>query len=296
MSPRTCDNGGAHRAYRSRLRLGRRLFSVLVSGVLLAGSPIANLPSAWAAAGPVSQTDYGSISPGSNSYRYWDEQVKSSTRVQYVEDPTGQRGIVQRIQVKAGDTNVFGSSSRNERAEVTSAGNLSGFVDGQTVVMSWGVFIDPSFSSPPKGWNIISQIHAAGSGNRPPWNLNISGDQADLQMGLFGGGTWIPKGQPDRSAEQTFSLGPLAKNQWHDFVLDVRFGCAGDGHAALWLDGQPLVDAENVTIGYCGDPGMYWKQGVYRAANDTDMTLWFSDTYRWANRTDAFAHYGWEKE
>jgi hypothetical protein len=241
----------------------------------------------------VSNTNYDSVSPGSSSYRYWHEQAKSSGRVQYVPDPVGQRGIVQLIEVKAGDTNVFGSSNRNERAEVTGASDLGGFVDGQTVVMSLGVFIDSSFSSPPQGWNIISQIHAAGSGNRPPWNLNISGDQADLQMGLFGGGTWLQSGQPEGSIGQGFPLGQLSKNQWHDFVVEVRFGCGGDGHAAVWLDGQNLVNAENQTIGYCGDPGMYWKQGVYRAANDTDMKVWFSDTYRWANLNDALAHYGW---
>ena len=51
---------------------------------------------------------------------------------------------------------------------------------------------------------------------------------------------------------------------WHDFVV-VRFDCTGTGYVQLWLDGQLLVDARDRKIGYCGDPGMYWKQGFYRA-------------------------------
>lgn len=275
-----------------RRRLGsvRTILAVVSASWLLALNPAHSL----AASGPLTSTNYDSVPPDSLIYRYWDEQVKSTGRVRYVKDPTGQRGTVQRIEVKSGDTNVFGSSTRNERAEVISTSDLGGFVDGQTIVISWGVFFDSSFTSPANGWSIFSQIHAAGGGNSPPWSLNLAGDKTDLQMGLFGGGNWLKSGQPDGSVKQRFALGQLPKELWHDFVLEVRFGCTGDGHAALWLDRQKLVDAENQAIGYCSDPGMYWKQGVYRAANDTDMTLLFSDTYRWADVEDAFAHLGWD--
>ncbi|MCV7227532.1 heparin lyase I family protein [Mycolicibacterium komossense] len=265
-----------------------------MAGVVLASLSAMNAPFAWAASPPVTQTNYDSVSPGSSDYDYWVEQVKASGRVRYVPDPEGQRGIVQRIEVKSGDTQVYGSGMDAERAEVTQrTGDLGGFVDGQSIVISFGVLLDPSFSSPENNWNIFSQIHAAGGGNRPPFSLSFSGDQPEVLMALEGGGQWQKSGQPDGSVRSRFQLGSLSKGEWHDFVVELQFGCNGDGHVTVWLDGQMSTDADNQRIGYCGDPGMYWKQGVYRAADDADLTLWFSDTYRWADMNDALAHYGW---
>ncbi len=67
-----------------------------------------------------------------------------------------------------------------------------------------------------------------------------------------GDGDWIAEGQPAGAIRETLHLGPLAKNRWHDFVMEVRFGCKGmevrfgckgTGYVQLWVDGQHLVDA-----------------------------------------------------
>ncbi|AKK26195.1 hypothetical protein AB431_05245 [Mycobacterium sp. EPa45] len=229
--------------------------------------------------------------PGVENYDYWGEQVEAPDRVRYVDDPTDQRGIVQRIEVRPGDNSAVGSSA-GERAEVINTGDLGGFQDGQTIVMSWGLMIDSNFASPPGTWNSFVQIHAGGPGsNQSPLSLHLAGDQADLSLKLFGGGDWNPSTQPDDAVWEMFDLGQLPKDRWHDFVMEVRFGCTGSGYVQLWLDGRKLVDAHYRKIGYCGDPGMYWKQGVYRSAYDKPTRLWFSDTYRWASLSDAFGYY-----
>lgn len=252
-----------------------------------------NAPSAWAAQTPMSHSNYGSLPMGADSYAYWREQAKTPDRVMYVPDPAGQRAIVQRIDVRPGDNDVFGSSSKGERAEVTRASDMGGFVDGQTIVMSWSVFIDSGFASPPGDWNNFVQTHVAGSAAQSPWQLNLTGDDAKLRMRLYGGGQWSKVDQPVGSVAEWFSLGALSKNQWHDFVAEVRFGCTATGTARVWSDGKLLVEATNRAIGYCDDPGLYWKQGFYRAAYAKPTRLWFDDTYRWANVVDAFAHYNW---
>jgi hypothetical protein len=125
-----------------------------------------------------------------------------------------------------------------------------------------------------------------------PWQLNLVGDQADLKLRIFGGGNWTGSVQPAGSVSEWLSLGSLPKNQWNDFVAVVRFGCTGAGYTKVWNNGQLLVDAENQKIGYCGDPGMYWKQGFYRSAYDKTTRLWFSDTYRWSSIQDMVNYYG----
>ncbi|BBZ79566.1 hypothetical protein MANY_49030 [Mycolicibacterium anyangense] len=251
-----------------------------------AGGPIS--PSV--APDPLTHTAYKTLLAGVDSYAYWTDQVKTPDRVQYVDDPMHQRGIVQRVEVQPGDNGVAGSNS-GERAEVINSSDLGGFQDGDTLVMSWGLLIDSAFASPPGTWNGFVQIHASGGGNQAPLSLRLGSDDADLVLGLFGGGDWTPWGQPDGTVAETIDLGALAKDQWHDFVMAVHFGCTGTGYVQLWLDGQQVVDARDRKIGYCGDPGMYWKQGFYRSAYDKTTRLWFSDTYRWATVPDAFSNY-----
>lgn len=286
--------GEVMQLYFSPMTVKIALGAAVAIGALLA-LPTVGVRFAWASAEPMSQTDYGSLFPDSYVYEYWEAQAKKSDRIRYVRDPAGQRGIVQRIEIKSGDTQVYGSGARAERAEVAAkTGGLSHFVNGDSVVISFGVRVDPAFVSAPESWNIFSQVHASGGGNIPPFALSISGEEPSVQMALEGGGSWEETGQPEGTVKSRFELGPLPKGEWHDIIVALQFGCEGDGQATVWLDGRLSADASNRSIGYCDDPGMYWKQGVYRAADDTDLKLWFSDTYRWSSSSDALAHYNWD--
>ena len=268
-----------------------RKFGQLALAAIVFGACV-NPSTAWSNPGPLTRTDYDSIMPGSDSYAYWSEQVKAPNRIVYVADPSGKRGVVQRVEVRPGDNNVF-SSNTGERAEVVRLSGLGGIVDGQTVVMSWSTFIDSGFASPPGGWNNFVQFHVAGGAGQSPWLLNLSGDGAELGIRIIGGGDWTTSKQPPGSAEQWLSLGALPKGQWSDFVIEVRFGCTGMGYAKVWRNSELLVDVRERKIGYCGDPGLYWKQGFYRSGYGKTTRLWFDDTFRWRNAEDAFAHFGW---
>lgn len=280
-------------------RLLRKFGQLALAGVVANAAIVFGIcvrPSiAWSDSGPLTRTEYDSIRPGSDTYTYWSEQVKAPNRVMYVADPSGERGVVQRVEVRPGDNNVF-SSNTGERAEVVRLSGLGGIVDGETVVMSWSTFIDSGFASPLGGWNNFVQFHVAGGAGQSPWLLNLSGDGAELGIRLIGGGDWNTSKQPPGSAEQWLSLGALPKGQWSDFVIEVRFGCTGTGFARVWRNGELLVDVRNRKIGYCGDPGLYWKQGFYRSAYNKTTQLWFDDTFRWAKASDALDHYGWSVE
>ena len=286
----------------SRRIKASQLFVVAVVS-LAVGFVMRSSGSAAADSAPLTRTHYNSLDDGTEDYNYWQVQAKSANRVTYLADPIGQRGVVQRVTVQPGDTNVFGSSSQGERAEVANYNSLSGFVDGQTIVLSWSTMIGFDFASPQGDWNNFVQTHVAGGpwcapetgrcGGQSPWELNLVGDNADLKMRLYGGGSWNDSEQLDVSVGEWFALGSLEKNRWYDFVIEVRYGCTGNGYAKVWRDGTLLVDAQDRRIGYCGDPGMYWKQGFYRRSYEKPTTLWFGDTFRWNTSSDAFANYGW---
>lgn len=226
--------------------------------------------------GLLSRTNYRAVPVGSLLDGYWNKHVNAPDQIRYVEDPLGERGTVQRVEVRPGDL-----LSGGERADVLNQSKLGGFRDGDTVVMSWGLMIDSAFASPPGTWNSFADIHTSGGGAQSPLHLSLAGDQANLLLQIFGAKEWSSSKQPNGSVYEKFDLGPLPKNRWHDFVVAVRFGCTGTGYIQLWMDQQLLVDARDRQIGYCGDPGMYWKQGFYRKAYDKTTRLWFSDTYRW---------------
>ena len=273
--------------------LGRGWAALLSTFTALAIVSGVTSPQAAAASGPLTHSNYNSLAATGRVEPYWRPQAKSDDRIAYVPDPLGQRGTVQQFAVQPGDNNVFGSSNQGERAEVTRLSDLGGFVEGQTIVMSWSTMIDSHFASPPGDWNNFVQTHVTGGSAQSPWQLNLRGDDAELRMRLYGGGQWTESGQPEGSAAEWFDLGPFTKDHWHDFVAQVTFGCNGNGLARVWMDGRQLVDAVNRKIGYCGDPGLYWKQGFYRASYDKPTQLWFGDTFRWKSVTDALAHYGW---
>lgn len=279
----------------SSYRFHPTAFVIVIELCLAIVLAVQEAPSAHAQPVPLTRTDYDLLPWGSNDYRYWFAQVKSPSRITYLSDPVGQRGLVQRVDVQPGDNGVAtGPENRGERAEVMQYGGLGGFLDGQTIVMSWSVFIDSYFSSPQGLWNTFVQLHAGGGAAQSPWQLNLVGDQADLKMRIVGAvGDWSDSKQPTGTITEWMSWGSLPKNQWNDLLAEVRFGCTGDGFVKVWLNAELLVDAENRKIGYCGDPGNYWKQGFYRSAHPKTTRLWFGDTFRWANAADALAHYGW---
>ena len=155
-----------------------RVIATAVSVALISGVAL-DAASASASPGPLTRTDYATVAPFTNDYSYWKEQVKSSIRVLYESDPAGKRGVVQRIEVQPGDTNVFGSGT-GERAEVTAQATLGGFVDGQTIVLSWSTLIDSGFDSPSGDWNNFVQIHATGGTAPSLWQLNFAGADADF--------------------------------------------------------------------------------------------------------------------
>ena len=142
-------------AHRSRSRFGRHspllaitaLTLTLVSSLTIVNSADASWRAPFGVSGvrTLSRTNYGSVPVGSSLDGYWSQpRQKRQIACMYVDDPLGQRGTVQRIEVQPGD-----ASSGGERAEVIISPNSRGFQDGETIVMSWGVMIDSTFASPP---------------------------------------------------------------------------------------------------------------------------------------------------
>lgn len=245
---------------------------------------------------PLWRTRYDTVANGSSTYVDWDEATKDPSRIMYVYDPLGQRGIVQRVELYPGDNNVLGSGE-GERAQVLprsgASGYLTGFRDGDQVIMSWSIMLPTDFASPDGGFNNDKSTHASGGGNQSPFQSNIMTDAANWAVRIYGGGTWLSWGQPAGSVGEWFQLGTLSKNQWHDIVLEMRYGSTGSGYIRVWRNNVKVLDATNRKIGYTGDPGMYYKQGFYRAPYTKITRYWNDDTFRWASVTDAFSYYGW---
>lgn len=59
-------------------------------------------------------------------------------------------------------------------------------------------------------------------------------------------------------------LGPVPKNQWVDFVLYFDFNPFGGGAMVVWMNGDKVVDEQNIAVGYNDSEGPYLCIGIYK--------------------------------
>lgn len=103
---------------------------------------------------------------------------------------------------------------------------------------------------------IVGQFHQTrGPGPAP---LVLSWNRGSMEVGAAHGDGVAP---PIYEKLAVLPDWPLRTE--HHIVGRFRPGLAGAGSVSLWVDGRQVVDATGLTIGYAGDPGVYFKFGAY---------------------------------
>jgi len=68
----------------------------------------------------------------------------------------------------------------------------------------------------------------------------------------------------------TTPLGPTPCDRWIDFVFHVQWGPTGGGFVEVWMDGEKVVDEQDVKVGFNDATGPYLGFGIYKWPGDSD--------------------------
>ncbi|WP_081926523.1 MULTISPECIES: heparin lyase I family protein [unclassified Alteromonas] len=125
-------------------------------------------------------------------------------------------------------------------------------------------------TSEPNDW-LFFQIHGSADkrlqehSRNPPFSLTLT------EQGMRGNWKWDPyELSPTRNGDGTEHFEILGSKQdyldrWVDFVLHVKvdYTDARTGLIELWVDGEKVLDKDNIRFGYNDDKGIYPSWGMY---------------------------------
>ena len=158
-----------------------------------------------------------------------------------------------RFEVQHGDT-WSGDAGVNPAYRAELCGSVL-YPYGQDVWFGYDLTLN--VTQPFDAWQVIvGQFHQTkGSGPAPlvlSWNLG--------HLDIAGAGC---DGVNPPVYKVVNSIPNFALGVEHHIVGRLRPGLGGTGEGQVWIDGVKVADASGVSIGYAGDPGVYFKFGIY---------------------------------
>lgn len=189
-------------------------------------------------------------------------------RVRVVTSPVRQGTYAARFEVQEGDDPIGSGGERCELKKSTGEG------EGVESWWAWSTYFPDDFNpNPSTSWNIYTQWHGTDATGQPnvAFDASPASDSLAFVLKVRGGSATTP-------TVNRFSLGPVGRNHWYDFVFHVYWSSSG-GFIELWLDGANIIERTQMPTLYAGQ-GVYLKQGFYRGASELTTVL-LHDGARW---------------
>lgn len=153
-----------------------------------------------------------------------------------------------RLHTEPGDT-LYGTAD-TERTQLKLPQELTDGYEGRNQWWAWSTWFPDDFTIGTAYWYVVQDFHhASNSGNQSNFHVDATrGDGETLRFRLYGEGM-------DQKKPHEQIIGPIKRNQWYDFVLNVRWTSKADGFSQAWVNGKKVLD-------YKG-PTLYKDDGVY---------------------------------
>jgi hypothetical protein len=181
-------------------------------------------------------------------------------RVRVVTHPRREGGWAGRFEVRPGDDVAHG-----QRAELVYRSDEQ---EGQEEWWAWSVYFPRDFI--PGDWTVFTQWHDDPAEKfSPPVLFKVVGSSLYL----------IVRGGDPRSARpKRWTLAPLRRDHWYDFVFHVLWSTTDAGFVEAWVDGEEVVARTPTPTLYIGKTN-YLKQGNYRYPSP-DRSVLYQDAAR----------------
>ncbi|MFE1601530.1 heparin lyase I family protein [Methylobacterium sp. ID0610] len=174
-----------------------------------------------------------------------------------------------RFEVRAGDTWVSDPSNKN-RSEIAMRSDIA---DGSKIGVSYTMMVEPGAANT-ANFTILGQFHQSesggGKGLAPPFAIGLEGDNMVVKVAYRDatGKDVVESIFTDRA--------PIQRGHAYDFDIQASFDPDGSGHIAVMRDGVKIVDYSG-RLGWPGQTGVYWKEGIYRGDAPETLAAVYSD-------------------
>ena len=172
-----------------------------------------------------------------------------------------------RLHTKPGDNNVAGSGS-NERNDLSTSQETTDGYEGREQWWAHSILFPNDYVDPPEStssswnWGALGGFHnttnGSGQGNLTLMAMPATAISPDRPTGLSFKVAWGTQTSPQ---EATYPIGPVVRNQWYNFVYQVKWTSGSDGFFNAWVNGVQKMSYRGPTL-YPGQ-GVYLKLGNY---------------------------------
>ncbi|ADO74812.1 heparin lyase I family protein [Stigmatella aurantiaca] len=199
----------------------------------------------------------GDFEPG-NTSQWSSSQSVASDRLQVVTDTVREGRYALKVTVKKGDNPISASGNRNELLY------LSRETPNTEYFYKWSTLFPKGYPSVDK-WQVFAQWHQDGCCGSPPLEFYVVGEEMRLRVG--------------GSSGRVVWKAPLKREQWHDFVMRVKWSSdAKVGFVELYKDGK-LVLPKTMAATQFGKEKNYLKLGLYRDASVSPTATLYHDGF-----------------
>jgi len=186
--------------------------------------------------------------------------AKDQSRVSLVN--VGGRPAV-RLLTMPGDSNLFGSGA-NERCDLRLGNAETDAVEGRKHWWKWSIWLPEDYVDPilteavSWPWGVLMNFH----------NTADQGGQANVQVHHWpstGLHCQVSGGDPANPTVKMYAIGPVVRNTWLDFEMEVFWTSTPAGYCNGWLNGRQFMAHTGPTL-YTGQ-GAYLKLANYHTAH-----------------------------
>lgn len=159
-----------------------------------------------------------------------------------------------RLETQPGDSGIAGSGSA-ERADLALSPQATGCSQGAEQWWRHTLLFPADYTAPvatradPWPWGVVFDFHQTGAEGQANFELEVAGQPPALRMAISAGAV-ISNGAPG-SPTRRWTVGPIAKSHWYEFVYHVRWSAGTDGFFSAWVDKRRVVDYHGPTL-YAG--------------------------------------------
>lgn len=129
----------------------------------------------------------------------------------------------------------------------------------------------------PESWFLLNQFHDVPDEGAPvvppPFAAMLLPETQALSVVARAA---PPRNRAEYSEVEVYRVEQFERGRWHNFVYNVTFARGGEGHIAIWHDGQAVAE-EAVDVGYNDRVGPYFKFGAYRDPTPGDVDVEYAN-------------------